>query len=258
VIALLGNLSRDFLPGRPPRAGGAPFHAARALQHLAEPALLYARCAEEDRSDLLPPVAQLGTPVRYVPGTSTATFEMTYYGNGEREMTVRALGDIWRPEDLPGLPDGVRWVHVAPLARSDFPAETLAAAARGRRLSLDGQGLVRRAATGPLRLDADFDPEVLRHVWVLKLSDEEAAVVGNPVELGVRELVLTHGARGATVIASGREEHVPAFEIDCENPTGAGDGFCIAYLASRAAGFAPHAAARRATTVVASMLAEAM
>ena len=66
-------------------------------------------------------------------------------------MTVRALGDTWLPEDVPALPDGVRWVHVAPLARTDFPAETLAAAARGRRLSLDGQGLVRPGATGDAR-----------------------------------------------------------------------------------------------------------
>jgi sugar/nucleoside kinase (ribokinase family) len=256
VIALLGNLSRDFLPGLPPRAGGAPYHAARALQHLAGRALLYARCAEEDRGELLPPVARLGTPVHYVPGTSTATFEMSYHEDGERAMTVRAVGDVWLPEDVPKLPDAVGWVHVAPLARSDFPAGTLAAAARGRRLSLDGQGLVRRPGTGPLELDDEFDPEVLQHVWVLKLSDEEAAVVGDPVRLGVRELVLTHGARGATVIAAGREEHVPAFAIDCDDPTGAGDGFCVAYVASRAAGLAPRSAARRATTVVASMLAE--
>jgi hypothetical protein len=32
------------------------------------------------------------------------------------------------------------WVHVGALARSDFPAETLAALARDRRLSFDGQG----------------------------------------------------------------------------------------------------------------------
>ena len=34
VIALLGNLSHDFFPGQPPRPGGGPFHAARALQRL--------------------------------------------------------------------------------------------------------------------------------------------------------------------------------------------------------------------------------
>ena len=252
MIALLGNLSLDLMGG-PPRPGGAPYHAARALQHLTTPALLFARCAEADREELIPPLTRLGTPVRYVPGGSTASFEIAYR-DGVREMKVLAIGDVWRPEDLPQLPDGVGWVHVAPLARSDFPPETLAAAARGRRLSLDGQGLVRAPRTGPLELDGDFDPELLRHVWVLKLSDEEAAVLGDARSLGVRELLITHGARGATVVAGGAETHVPAFALDGD-PTGAGDGFCIAYLASRSAGLSPATAARRATAVVASMLA---
>jgi 2-dehydro-3-deoxygluconokinase len=92
-------------------------------------------------------------------------------------------------------------------------------------------------------------------VWVLKLSDEEADVVGDPRALGVHELVLTHGERGATVVAGGVETSVPAFALECSDPTGAGDGFCVAYVAARDAGLAPAAAARRATAVVASMLA---
>jgi sugar/nucleoside kinase (ribokinase family) len=254
VIALLGNLSRDFLPGVPPRVGGAPFHAARAFQQLGTAGVIYARCAVEDRAELLPPLVALGTPVHYVRGEHTAGFEISYEGD-RRLMTVRSLGDTWLTEDLPQLAEDVRWVHVAPLARTDFPAETLAAAARGRRLSLDGQGLVRPGATGLLELDADFDPAVLRHVWVLKLSEEEAEVLGDPLALGVRELLVTHGARGATVYAGGRVDHVPAFAID-RDPTGAGDAFCVSYLSARSVGFAPAAAARRATAVVAAMLAE--
>jgi sugar/nucleoside kinase (ribokinase family) len=254
MIALLGNLSRDILHGAP-CTGGAPFHAARALQHLDVPALVYARCAQADREELLPPLAALGTPVRYVPGEQTASFEIAYEAD-HRLMTVRSLGDVWTPGEVPALADEVRFVHVAPLARSDFPAETLAAAARGRRLSLDGQGLVRPARTGQLVLDADFDPDLLRHVWVLKLSDEEAEAIGDPLALPVRELLLTHGSRGATVVAGGRTDHVPAFALEGD-PTGAGDAFCISYLAARSTGFAPAAAARRATAVVASMLADA-
>lgn len=254
MIAVLGNLSRDYLPGLPPRTGGGPFHAARALQHLDTPAIVYARCAGADRSELFPPLVALGSQVRYVPGEATASFGMSYDGD-RREMTVIALGDTWAPADVPALPDEIRWVHVAPLARSDFPAPTLAAVAtRGRRLSLDGQGLVRPSRTGPLVLDADFDPEVLHHVSVLKLNDEEAEVIGDPEPLGIRELLLTHGARGATVIADGRVHEVPAFPLEGD-PTGAGDGFCVAYLAGRSVGLGPAAAARRATAVVAAMLA---
>jgi sugar/nucleoside kinase (ribokinase family) len=108
---------------------------------------------------------------------------------------------------------------------------------------------------GPLRLDADFDPDVLRHVSMLKLADEEAEVLGDPAALGVREVVVTHGARGSTVYVGGRREFVPAHAIDAD-PTGAGDAYSVAYIVGRSAGFAPAGAARRATAVVASLLRE--
>jgi sugar/nucleoside kinase (ribokinase family) len=254
LIALLGNLSRDLFPDREPRAGGAPFHAARALRRIDVQAHLYARCAIEDREALVLPVARLGTPVQYVPGVSTATFRIAYEGE-RRAMQVVAIGDTWLPDDVPALTHATRWVHVAPLLRSDFPADTLASIAHGRHLSLDGQGLVRVPQLGELGLDNDYDPAMLEHVQVLKLAEEEADALGDPAELGVPEVLVTHGMRGATVYADGRVERVAAFGVDAD-PTGAGDAFSIAYVASRSAGLPPLAAAREATAVVAAMLAE--
>jgi sugar/nucleoside kinase (ribokinase family) len=252
VIALLGNLSRDLLPGQAPRVGGGSYHGARALQRLRVPARIVARCAAADKDSLLPPVIRLGTPVRYVPGVATATFSFSYNGD-VRTMTIDALGDAWEPADLPELPSG-RWVHVAPLARHEFPLATIAALAKRRRISFDGQGLVRVPEVGPLRLDDDFDRELLRHVWVLKLADEEAEVLGDPAALGVREVVVTHGSRGSTVYCGGRTEFVPARAFPGD-PTGTGDAFATAYVVARNAGFAPAGAARRATAVVASLIA---
>jgi sugar/nucleoside kinase (ribokinase family) len=252
VIALLGNLSRDLLPGEQPRVGGGSYHGARALQRLRVPARVVARCAAHDREALLPPLVRLGTPVRYVAGTTTATFSISYDGD-LRTMTVDALGDTWAAGDVPELPSG-RWVHVAPLARHEFPLETIAALARRRRVSYDGQGLVRPAATGPLRLDDDFDRDLLRHIWVLKLAEEEAEVVGDVRALGVREVLVTRGSRGATVWVGGAAEDVTARALPGD-PTGAGDAFAVSYIVARNAGFAPVGAARRATAVVASLLA---
>jgi sugar/nucleoside kinase (ribokinase family) len=252
VIALIGNLSRDLLPGRPPQTGGGPFHGARALQRLRVPARVFARCAEADRAALLPPLVRLGTPIRYVHGESTNTFSFSYEGD-IRTMSIDALGDVWQPADIPELPTG-RWVHVAPLARGEFPLETIAALARRRRVSFDGQGLVRVREIGPLRLDDDFDRELLRHIWVLKLADEEAEVLGDPAALGVREVLVTHGSRGSTIYYAGKSEHVPARAV-ATDPTGAGDAYATAYIVARNAGFSPTGAARRATAVVASMLA---
>jgi sugar/nucleoside kinase (ribokinase family) len=253
VIALIGNLSRDLLPGQPPRAGGGPFHGARALQRLRVPARIYARAAEHDRATLLPALVRLGSPARWVHGRSTATFSFSYHGD-VRTMRIEALGDTWQPSDLPPLP-ATRWVHVAPLSRHEFPTETIARLGRTHRVLLDGQGLVRVPATGPLQLDDQFDRELLKHVWVLKLAEEEADVVGDPTALGVREVLLTQGSRGSTVYYGGRSEFIPAHALDVD-PTGAGDAFSTAYLVARNAGFSPPGAARRATAVVAAVLAQ--
>ena len=151
-------------------------------------------------------------------------------------------------------------MHAAPLARSDFPPETLASLGRGRHLSLDGQGLVRPSRTGPLELDADYDPALLRPVSILKLAEDEADLLVDGLDeralrrLGVPEVIVTLGARGCIVYAEGIAELVRARRVPSADPTGAGDAFAAAYLAARSSGNAPTAAARRAAALVADLL----
>src|SRR5581483_5105951 len=168
VIALLGNLACDLFPDGVPRVGGGAYHGGRALRRLRVPARIVTRCARAQRDVLLPPLVRMGTPVRWMAGESTATFEFEFHGE-ERKMQAVELGDVWRPGDLSMLPS-TRWVHIAPLFRGEFPTETLAALARRCRVSFDAQGLVRAPELGPLHLDANYDPEILRHLWVLKLA----------------------------------------------------------------------------------------
>lgn len=260
ALAVVGNLSLDLVDGGPPRVGGPPYWAARALRVLGARALVVAKCADADRGVFAPELVALGLPVLWRPGITTATFSFHYVGD-RREMTVEVVGDPWTPEDVQVL-GGARWVHAGALAQSDFPAETMAELARGRRVSLDGQGLVRAARTGPLELNADYDPDVLRHVSILKLAEEEAEALvgGKPDEkalrsLGVPEVLVTFGSLGSLVLANGQLERVEAKAIDGDtDPTGAGDAFSAAYLVARSAGHAPVAAARQATTVAARVL----
>jgi sugar/nucleoside kinase (ribokinase family) len=249
VLAVVGNLSLDRISGAPARIGGGPYHAARALRLLGTRELLVVRCADADRRFLLPRIAQLGMPLQALRAERTTAFTFTYDGE-ERTMSVDEIGDAWTLREARAVDRRVRWLHVAPLVRSDFPVETLAELARGRRILFDGQGLVRRPQLGPLELDADFDPELLRYVSILKLAEDEAAIVG---EVDVPERVVTLGSRGALVYVNGRETRVPAWPLG-RDPTGAGDAFAAAYLVSRAAGHAPVAAARRATSVVGASL----
>jgi sugar/nucleoside kinase (ribokinase family) len=250
-LAVVGSLSRDLVDGGPPRPGGAVYHAARSLRVLGQRAVVVTKCARGDRSELLRRLIAFGLPVSWHPAESTTTFAFSY-DEGVRQMTVQEIGDPWRHHELNGMLRDVRWLHVGALLRSDFTAQTLAALGRDRVLSLDGQALVRPAQRGPLMLDADFDPALLAHVRILKLSEEEATALLGKVDepavsgLGVREVVVTLGARGSIVFTGGRAERVSADPLSGIDPTGAGDAFAVAYLAARRSRHTPATAARRA------------
>jgi sugar/nucleoside kinase (ribokinase family) len=263
-VAVIGNLTRDTVAGAPPRVGGPAFYAARALRVLGTNGRVVTRCAAADRRALVTRVIELGLPVAWAPGERTAAFSFHYRGD-ERVMTMDELGDPWTPEDARGWAGRglgrADWVFVGALARTDFPAETLAELGRGRRLLLDGQGLVRAARTGPLTLDGEVDRDVLRQATILKLAEEEAVVLAGSTEpddvraLGVPEVVVTLGSRGSLLVAGARAERIPVRPVGGRvDPTGAGDAFCAAYLDARASGHGPPSAARRASALVSGLL----
>jgi sugar/nucleoside kinase (ribokinase family) len=262
-VAVVGNLAHDVVDRGAPSPGGCPFFAAEAFKRLGGHGQIVTRFAERDRKLFAPALDALGAPVTLLPAEVTSGFSLDYEGE-ERAMSVTAIGERWQPADADALAPGIVWVHVAPLLRSDFPAETLAALAHGRRLSLDGQGLVRAPRVGPLTTDAEFDRAVLDSVTTLKLSEEEARIVAggafdraSAVALGVPEVLLTLGSHGAVVFAGGTDTFVPAaWPVFGVQTTGAGDVFMVAYATSRADGRDGVTAARDASRLVAEMLEE--
>ena len=158
-----------------PRVGGGPWYAGRALRTLGDDAVLFAKCGDADRAQLQRSLAAIGLPASLSTGGETTTFSFSYDADGVRTMTVDVVGEPWQLDEPPsGLLRRVESLQVAPLLRSDFDAAVLERLGSGRRLLLDAQGLVRVPKTGPLTLDNDFDPDVLRHVSILKVSEEEA------------------------------------------------------------------------------------
>ena len=255
-IAVIGNLARDTIDGGSPQVGGAPFHAARALRLLGGHTRIVARCAPEDRRTLVAPLAALGVAYSWLPAPSTTTFDIRYTGE-ERAMAIAHPGSPWTREEIRAV-GRADWVQVGALTRDDFSPDVLAVLARDRRLALDGQALVRPAVTGPLVPDADFEPELLRHVRALKLNEEEVEALGGEdavTNLGVPELLLTRGSTGALVIARGVRERIPVRPVQTDDPTGAGDAFLAAYVWARASGQRPASAARQAATTAARVLA---
>ena len=263
-IAVMGNVARDRVDDGPPRPGGCPSFAALALRMLEREGQILTRFAPGDRALFEAELERLGIPVDVLPAHVTSAFGLRYDGE-RRTMTVDAVGERWTPADVARVAPDVTWVHVAPLLRSDFPPETLAAlAAGGRRVSFDGQGLVRVPRAGPLAVDGEFDAALLASMSVLKLAEDEAVVVaGNTFDertaraLGVPEILKTLGSQGSIVYTDGRGKHVPAaWPVLSGQTTGAGDVFMVAYIVARSDGAAPVDAARHASELVARMLEE--
>jgi sugar/nucleoside kinase (ribokinase family) len=213
------------------------------------------RSAPGDRRALTAPLAALGVRWEWLPADRTAAFALTYAGE-ERTLELLDPGSPWTVDDVRSL-GRAEWVHLGALTRDDFPPAVLEALGRDRRLALDGQALVRVGEPGPLRLDGDVDPAVLRHVTVLKVNEEEADVLGGEgriAALGVPEVLLTLGSTGAVVLSGGTREQVPVRRIETGNPTGAGDAFLAAYVWARASGHRPVSAARHAAVTAARVL----
>jgi len=260
-IASLGHITRDVVAGSDPRPGGGVFWSSRALARLGADATAHASCSAEHRAALVPPLESFGLPVTWYESSTTTEYSFHYEGE-VRIMRQDAVGDPWKPEQAVAAAGEAAWINVCALTRTDFPPETLAALAEGgRRLLVDLQGLVRTATIGPLDTDAHIG-DVLQHVEVLKLNDEEAETLVGSADpeklhsLGVPEVILTIGSKGAWVVTRGLVEHVPAAPVEgTVDPTGAGDSFSVAYVHARTRGADPVEAASSASAFVAELVA---
>jgi sugar/nucleoside kinase (ribokinase family) len=260
AIAVLGHLTRDVVAGGAPRPGGGIFWSTRALSLLGAAADVHASCSADHRAVLLPPLESFGLPVTWHESSTTTEYSFHYEGD-RRIMWQEAVGDPWPAERAVGAAGDASWVNVCALTRTDFPPETLAAlAAGGRHLLVDAQGLVRTATIGPLHTD-DRIGDVLRHIEVLKLNDEEAETLIGSAEaeklrnLGVPEVILTLGSQGAWVVTPELVEHVAAVPVEGDvDPTGAGDTYSVTYIVERVAGAEPVEAARAAAAAVSAHL----
>ena len=262
-VTVLGNLAIDVIDGAPPSPGGCASFAGVALEYAGGPGEIVAMGAPEDHQLFAGVLERFGSLVRIVDSDRTAAFRLDYVDVDHRAMSVAALGPIWGAEEIDAADPGTTWVHLAPLLRADFPASTLALlAARGHRVAYDGQGLVRADEVGPLAVDRNYPHSLLQNISVLKLAEDEAVIVADgefdettAERLGVPEILVTLGSEGCDIYTDGTVVRVPAaWRVTGVQATGAGDMFTSCYVANRAAGAGPEAAAERASELVAREL----
>jgi sugar/nucleoside kinase (ribokinase family) len=262
-VTVLGNLAIDIIDGAAPSPGGCASFAGVALEAADGTGRIVAMGAERDHTLFDGLLEQFGPLVRILPSDVTSSFSLDYDDTDHRHMGVKAIGPVWAPADIEAAAPETTWVHLAPLLRTDFPADTLAAlVARGHRIAYDGQGLVRADQLGPLTEDRQFPADLLTHLDILKLAEEEAVIVADGTfnastaqRLGVPEILVTYGSEGCDIYIEGTVVRVPAaWRVLGVQTTGAGDMFTACYVAHRAVGVDPRRAAELASELVAREL----
>ncbi|WNG91266.1 carbohydrate kinase family protein [Mycobacterium sp. ITM-2016-00318] len=259
-VTVMGNLAIDIIDGAPPSPGGCASFAGVALAAVDVPGRLVAMGAERDHALFDDLAARLGPTLRILPSDRTSSFRLDYVDVDHRRMSVDAVGPVWNSDAIEAASPDTTWLHLAPLLRTDFPAQTLALLhSRGHRIVYDGQGLVRADRVGPMVVDRHFSPELLRHISVLKLAEDEAVIVADgpfdestAARLGVPEVLVTFGSEGCDVYTDDTVVRVPAaWRVEGVQTTGAGDMFTACYTAHRSAG----ADSRRAVELASELVA---
>ena len=262
-VTVLGNLAVDVINGGPKTPGGCASFSGVAMAAAGGPGGIVALAADEDHALFEPLLDRFGSLIRILPAECTSAFRLDYEDVDHRRMSVEAIGPVWSAAEVEAADPETTWIHLAPLLRTDFPAETLALLAqRGHQVAYDGQGLVRADRLGPLVVDRHYPPELLAHLSILKLAEDEAVIVADgpfdestAARLGVPEILVTYGSEGCDIYTGDARVRVPAaWRVDGVQTTGAGDMFTTCYVANRAAGAAPSVAAEKASELVAGEL----
>jgi sugar/nucleoside kinase (ribokinase family) len=253
---VVGSVTRDLEDrggGVRERPGGVVHYAGLALLRLGARVRVVTRLNPND-ADLVAPLRREGAEIRALESRFTTTYRNDYSGPVDHHELLKTSDPIaakdvpeeWRRADL---------IQLGPLHRQDLEPEVVGCVSG--LVGLDLQGLVRRQARGGVELAPNPKlGDFLARVQVVHANDSEveAAGAGEPLirfveHHGVREMIVTHGPRGARILAEGRSVEIPARPTAGHHLVGAGDVFLATYLYLRSAGQLPEDAAAGAVEV---------
>jgi fructokinase len=230
------------------KPGGAPANVAVAVAKLGQPSAFLGQVGDDPFGHFLEGVVRAEgvdtQGLRFTGDARTALAFVSLRADGERSFVFYrhpSADMIMRPEDVAfDLIDGQDIFHYGSITLIDEPVRsaTLAAVnyarAQGLTISYDPNlrlSLWKDEASAHAGLLSGLD---MAHI--VKVSDEELEFLTgghDPAPLwrdGMRMMVVTHGAGGATLHTRSVAISVPGFRVNAVDTTGAGDGFVAGLL----------------------------
>jgi fructokinase len=264
-VLCLGEVLYDFLadqPGVPleqvkswtPYPGGAPANVACGLTKLGTPTGFIGCVGQDDLGTTLVELLQsigvdstgiqrhLTAPTRAVYVVRSLTGDRTFAGFGNHD-TAEFADTHLQADQLP----------IAQFETADFLVlGTLELAYPDSRAAISRALQVANQHYVKILVDVNWRPvfwsdeaaalplihELIRHADFLKLSEEEAEWLYNTTDPGiiahrlgsVEGVLVTAGEKGCAYYLGGNEGNIPAFKIEVEDTTGAGDSFVAGLL----------------------------
>ena len=251
-IICIGHITKDKIVT--PKAeiympGGSSFYFSYGINHLDNKNLSYrllTSLAEEDMQ-AVHDMRAAGIKVDVIPSRHTVYFENIYEADQNvRHQRVRAKADPFTIESVKDVE--ARYIVLGSLLADDFPLEVIQYLSTRGTLVVDAQGYLREVRGEKVyAIDWKEKREALKYIDILKVNEYEAEVLtGTPhlhkaaeilASWGVKEVLLTQGSFGSTLLADGQFYDIPAYEpLNVVDATGCGDTFVMGYVYKRAQG----------------------
>lgn len=251
-IICIGHITKDKIVT--PKAeiympGGSSFYFSYGINHLGNKNLSYrllTSLAEEDMQ-AVHDMRAAGIQVDVIPSRHTVYFENIYEADQNvRHQRVRAKADPFTIESVKDVK--ARYIVLGSLLADDFPLEVIQYLSTRGTLVVDAQGYLREVRGEKVyAIDWKEKREALKYIDILKVNEYEAEVLTGTAHLhkaaetlaswGVKEVLLTQGSFGSTLLADGQFYDIPAYEpLNIVDATGCGDTFVMGYVYKRAQG----------------------
>lgn len=251
-IICIGHITKDKIVT--PKAeiympGGSSFYFSYGINHLDNKNLSYrllTSLAEEDMQ-AVHDMRAAGIQVDVIPSRHTVYFENIYEADQNvRHQRVRAKADPFTIESVKDVK--ARYIVLGSLLADDFPLEVIQYLSTRGTLVVDAQGYLREVRGEKVyAIDWKEKREALKYIDILKVNEYEAEVLTGTAHLhkaaetlaswGVKEVLLTQGSFGSTLLADGQFYDIPAYEpLNVVDATGCGDTFVMGYVYKRAQG----------------------
>ncbi len=247
-VALETGVSVGEASGFEKKPGGAPANVAVAAAKLGQPSAFLGQVGDDPFGHYLDGVLRAEgvetRGLRFSGAARTALAFVSLRADGERSFVFYrqpSADMLMRPEDVAlDIINGQDIFHFGSITLISEPSRsaTLAAVnhARSLGLTISYDPNLRLALWGDEASARAGLLSGLEYAHIVKVSDEELVFLtggSDPAPLwrdGMRWIVVTHGAEGATLYTRDAAVHAPAFRVTAVDTTGAGDGFVAGLL----------------------------